>query len=501
MKLAPTDEQLHCIDAYRQGRVLKVNALAGTGKTTTLELMADARRIKTLYIAYNRAVVEEAKRRFPKTHVVCKTAHQVAFAAVGYRFADRLEGGNGGRLTPYRVAKTMGATPVGGLNARVVAALTVLTLTNWFNSVDHHILDEHVPKDILKRHGAPLNWSASDYDMASVSIEQKTQELWECILAGKHGLPMPHDGYAKLFSLSPPQLPYASILVDESQDLNPTLLRVLDVQDTQKTLVGDTFQQLYAWRGAINSLAKVSADTTCYLTESFRFGPNIANAGNAVLQLLRAPVAVKGRGPGGEDSGKPAILCRTNGALIAELMTRALAQEKRVFVVGGTETPRRLVLGLQDLMAGRPSHHPDLIGFRDYAEFADAADDDGAPPDMKMLARLMSEFPPSMLLQALEAAEFTRAKDAEVTVSTAHKAKGLEWDHVALADDFMEPMDDKFTLEEANVAYVAVTRAKRQLYGCKQLLKQYLLAGKAMANAQQASHGMQPSQQVQEIRM
>jgi hypothetical protein len=107
-------------------------SLAGTWKTTTLELMADARRIKTIYIAYNRAVVEEAKRRFPK-HVVCKTAHQVAFAAVGYRFADRLEGGNGGRLTPYRVAKTMGATPVGGLSARVVAALTVLTLLNSSN--------------------------------------------------------------------------------------------------------------------------------------------------------------------------------------------------------------------------------------------------------------------------------------------------------------------------------------------------------------------------------
>lgn len=487
MKLTPTFEQQNCIDAYQLGQILKVNALAGTGKTSVLEMMAQAHRVKTLYVAYNRAIVEEAKQRFPRSHVECKTAHQIAFRAVGYQYADRLEGGNGGRLTPYRVAKAMGVTPVGGLSSRVMATLMVMSLSNWFNSVDHHILPDHVPLDILKRHGAPLNWTPTDYETASLSVMQKTTELWESIMAGKYGLPMPHDGYAKLFSLNPPQLPYASILVDESQDLNPTLLRVLDVQHSQKTLVGDSFQQLYGWRGALNSLSKVQADTTCYLTESFRFGQNIANAGNAVLQLLGAPVTIKGRGPGGEDSGKPAILCRTNGALISELMIRALEQEKRVYVVGGTEAPRKLVEGLQDLMTGRPSHHPDLIGFRSYAEFAEAAEDDGAPPDMKMLARLLSQFPPAQLLQALEAAEFTRAEDAEVTVSTAHKAKGLEWDHVALADDFMEPMDEKFTLEEANVAYVAVTRARRQLYGCKNLLKQYLVAGKASAQALQAA--------------
>lgn len=483
MKLAPTEEQQNCIDAYTRGQILKVNALAGTGKTSVLEMMADARRVKTLYVAYNRAIVEEAKQRFPR-HVACKTAHQIAFRAVGYQYADRLEGGNGGRLTPYRVAKAMGVTPIGGLSSRVVATLMVMSLTNWFNSVDPHILEGHVPVNILKRHGAPLNWSPTDYESAALGIMQKTTALWECVMAGKHGLPMPHDGYAKLFSLNPPQLPYDSILVDESQDLNPTLLRVLDVQHTQKTLVGDSFQQLYAWRGAIDSLSKVKADTTCYLTESFRFGSNIANAGNAVLQLLSSPVMVKGRGPGGVDSGKPAILCRTNGSLISELMTRALEQEKRVYVVGGTEAPRKLVEGLQDLMVGRPSHHPDLIGFRSYAEFTEAAEDDGAPPDMKMLARLLSQFPPGQLLQALEAAEFTRAEDAEVTVSTAHKAKGLEWDHVALSDDFMEPMDEKFTLEEANVTYVAVTRARRQLYGCKHLLKQYLATGRAKAAAE-----------------
>ena len=57
---------------------------------------------------------------------------------------------------------------------------------------------------------------------------------------------------------------------------------------------------------------------------------------------------------------------------------------------------------------------------------------------------------------------------AEVTVSTVHKAKGLEWDRVAVSDDvspFVRKADGKPKLlfEEACVMYVALTRAKTEL--------------------------------------
>src|SRR5690606_13167694 len=58
----------------------------------------------------------------------------------------------------------------------------------------------------------------------------------------------------------------------------------------------------------------------------------------------------------------------------------------------------------------------------------------------------------------------------DVIVSTAHKAKGLEWDRVRIGDDFKGPKQDTETgelvmpdPEELRLAYVAVTRARREL--------------------------------------
>ena len=60
-------------------------------------------------------------------------------------------------------------------------------------------------------------------------------------------------------------------------------------------------------------------------------------------------------------------------------------------------------------------------------------------------------------------------------LTSAHRSKGLEFDDVILADDFMDFFDDEnghwkdlssadiFTQEEVNLQYVAATRAKKRL--------------------------------------
>lgn len=55
----------------------------------------------------------------------------------------------------------------------------------------------------------------------------------------------------------------------------------------------------------------------------------------------------------------------------------------------------------------------------------------------------------------------------DVVFSTAHKSKGMEWDTVALLDDFVPTLFSAGVTEEQqeerNLLYVAVTRAKRSL--------------------------------------
>lgn len=62
------------------------------------------------------------------------------------------------------------------------------------------------------------------------------------------------------------------------------------------------------------------------------------------------------------------------------------------------------------------------------------------------------------------------APKPDVTVSTAHKAKGLEWGRVRIGDDFWAPKRDEVTgevtmvsPEELRLNYVAVTRAEKEL--------------------------------------
>ena len=76
MPLRPTDEQQAILDAH--GRVVLINARAGTGKTATLRLIAEAHRDqKILYLAFNKQARLDAEGTFPPA-VETKTVHGFA---------------------------------------------------------------------------------------------------------------------------------------------------------------------------------------------------------------------------------------------------------------------------------------------------------------------------------------------------------------------------------------------------------------------------------------
>jgi hypothetical protein len=78
----PTGEQTAAADAFTAGAHLAVQASAGTGKTTTLTLLAHTTKRCGHHLAYNRAIAQDAAARYPK-NVLCKTAHVLAYAAIG----------------------------------------------------------------------------------------------------------------------------------------------------------------------------------------------------------------------------------------------------------------------------------------------------------------------------------------------------------------------------------------------------------------------------------
>jgi hypothetical protein len=86
----PTAEQAAIIAAVRDTSLTyMVNALAGTGKTSTIEMVCHAvKNIPILYLAFNKRIVDEAAKRMP-SHVECRTqnglGHRVWAQATGKR--------------------------------------------------------------------------------------------------------------------------------------------------------------------------------------------------------------------------------------------------------------------------------------------------------------------------------------------------------------------------------------------------------------------------------
>jgi superfamily I DNA/RNA helicase len=83
--------------------------------------------------------------------------------------------------------------------------------------------------------------------------------------------------------------------------------------------------------------------------------------------------------------------------------------------------------------------------------------------DIKPILKLIDLYGRERLLNILESTTES-AEEADITITTAHKSKGLEWSKVRLANDFKIPNEGiNPTTEETNILYVAASRPLHQL--------------------------------------
>ncbi len=106
----------------------------------------------------------------------------------------------------------------------------------------------------------------------------------------------------------------------------------------------------------------------------------------------------------------------------------------------------------------------DYRGFDEYRHIAKVTKD----VEMNQSIRLLELcFPLPKKLELLRKHTVTNEQEADITVSTAHRSKGLEWSLVVLDDDFQDITDplisEQERRDETNLLYVAVTRARRTL--------------------------------------
>jgi hypothetical protein len=449
--MQPTEEQQAVIASDAKIRVIQ--AFAGTGKTTTLRLLSEHLRGRVLYLAFTKANQMEAEGKFP-SHVKCRTTHALAFPTAGRPYRAKLT-----KSLPLKsIINALGMPP-----DYAVAAEIRKTLLDYFASAAATIEDT---VSVPRRGDAAV--------LGAKRIWTMMQDPTNATIG------MLHDGYLKLFQLRRPFLPYEHILFDEAQDANPVTAAIVAAQGCAKTYVGDEHQQIYQFRGAQNAMRAIEGERF-QLTRSWRFGSRVAQVANRILAEKGEDAMVIGMNGQGEiapvDTGASfATICRTNAGIFSYAADAASDGECLHFI-GGVENYQfdRIAdawnLKCRDLVAVRDSA---LRAFGTFDEMRRCAEESN-DMDLKGLARAVETYGDAIphLIEVIKGCA-SDADHANQTLVTAHRSKGLEFEQVRLADDFLDindyqallqdPKQDQEQLEcEINLVYVAATRALRRL--------------------------------------
>ncbi len=467
--MKPTAEQIAVADLFRQGDTMVVDALAGTGKTTTLRLLAASTRRRGVYVAYNRAIVDDVATSLP-WRCSARTAHSLAMSAVGHRYRHRL---GQPRLRSYEVAQRLGIRPIvvhhglpnpkrlapGWLAGHVMQGLAAFA-----NSADPEPTAAHFPY----REGIDLpdvtgRRSTVNNRIVAEELEGALRKAWQDITHPDGSLRFTHDHYLKIWALGHPTIEADYVLLDEAQDTNPVLADVLARQSAQVVYVGDENQQLYAWRGAVDAMATFAPEHRRSLTQTFRFGLALADVANEVLDALDASLRIVGNPERtttvGPLAGRApdAILCRTNAEAL-HVVLGAQTRGQPVHLVGNGTEAAAFAKAVADLRTTGFTAHPDLACFDTWGDVQDYVAHDPGGSELRLMVSLVEKFGTEGILRAVSGT--IPEGPGVLTVSTAHRAKGRQWPVVRLGGDFAD-LDP--TTPELRLQYVAVTRAIEHL--------------------------------------
>ena len=488
MKLTPEQEAI-----LKSAGNIKINAVAGSGKTTTIIEYAKAqpKSANILYLAFNRSVKIEAEKRFLSqglTNVKVETAHSLAFKNVVYhsRYKVRPQG-----YKTHEIAALLGLQTNGEKHAEYIIANHINKFLTYFCNSDKLKVQDLNYLDVITDEKARV-FVANFYEY----IQNQTR-----LLLGKMDkaeIEVIHDFYLKKFQLSQPVLPYDYILFDEGQDASAAMLDIFLKQPAIKVIVGDTHQQIYGWRYAVNSLEK--ADFQNYqLSTSFRFGQAIADLGVQTLQLKNLllehkPVNITGAGVNKVLNTK-AVLARTNLGLLLKAIEYVQEKKdlKQIYFEGNINSYTYADEGasLYDVLhlynGNRQQVKDNLIkAMKDIKELEDYIEKT-EDVQLGMMVEIVKEYGnriPGLIKSIKDKHVANNEKEkASIIFSTVHRSKGMEYDAVQLVNDFITeeriekakadkdtPINIAKLNEEINLLLAAITRTKNLLHIPEQLL-------------------------------
>jgi len=485
--LSPTPEQQYIIAAAKSPSSIMINALAGTGKTTTLQMLASVLPSEPiLALAFNKKIKEELEKRFPSNFTVM-TMNGLGHRAWGKTINKPrmlIDDKKLGRLT----TEALKAFPSSKGSWNEIRQLVIYAMQRGV-----------VPTQFQNAKGllpdTPDTWQeiASDYDLLLTADECKLSRriLCESIEEGLKGV-ITYDDQIYLPVVFTGDFPrFNTVLVDEAQDLSPLNHQMLRKCAAGRLIVvGDPRQAIYAFRGAdSSSMDTIKALRSEWielpLNTTFRCPLSVVERQHNHAPQYRAAES----NPRGEiydltnekwtweaiPAGDTAVLCRNNAPLIS--MAFKLIRQGIGVNMLGREIGRGLSTIVKklcpDLTTKVDQFLPLLTNWHETEKSKAEANGDSTKAanttdKYESIIAVISAKKPRTVAELIEELNSLFAKNnGQVILATGHKAKGLEWDNVVHLDPWRIPSkyakSPSEMKQENNLRYVLETRTKHTL--------------------------------------
>ncbi len=478
-----TKEQHNIINSVGN---IKINAVAGSGKTTTVIEYAKTRptKSKILYLAFNKTVKLEAAKKFAEkglNNVQVETAHSLAYKHIVARSNYKI---NANGYKTNEIADLLSLKGNGEKHTEYVIANHINKFISYFFNSDKQKIEDMNYLDTISE-------PKTKAFVLSVFNYIKKQAALFLSMMDNEEIEITHDFYLKKFQLSNPKLRYDYILFDEGQDASAAMLDIFFKQDAIKVIVGDTNQQIYGWRYAVNSLEKADFKTF-YLSTSFRFSNDIAKLAVGILNYKEhisghQPIKINGKGNYKETKTK-AVIARTNLGLLLKAIEYVTKKKelKSIYFEGNINSYTYADEGasLYDVLNLSNAKHflikdklikamADMSELIDYIEKTEDV-------QLAIMVKIIKEYGNKIpeIIKAIKEKHVDDKEKAEMVFSTVHRCKGMEYDTIQIVNDFInEEKLEKLKLdkkgletnatkinEEINMLYVAVTRTRNNIY-------------------------------------
>lgn len=473
-----------------------VEAVAGSGKTTTIVHAAGLlpRGEPAVFLAFNRSIADELGDRLP-TQVSARTFHSCGMAAWSSYLTGRVN--VDGEKVRRLIGDVLGQYPEKSdewwILAKVQApARRLVSLAQsvglvpkecedvaprglvedateaWLALVEHHDVQcDDVPTAIELAREVLVRAIQDALETGRISFDDMIYMPVVCGAAFKR---------------------YAWVFVDEAQDvsdLQREMLRGMLAPGGRLVAVGDPHQAIYGWRGASSeSLDLIAKEFGCRrlpLSISYRCPRAVvAEAQKYVAHIEPHDGAPEGKvehrasWSAVDLKPKDAILCRNVAPLMAQCFR--LIRSGVACWVRGRDVGAGLVALVKSMRAGGSvdalrSKLEAHLGSETSRLLQAGKDEQAAALEDRVLSILaVADHAGVKTVDALVGRIEALFKDhgRGVQLATVHKAKGLEWERVWLLDRATRMPSrwarlDWQRQQEANLIYVAVTRAKAEL--------------------------------------